>query len=119
LKALVSPEVGETISSGRFILFALLLVSGLAAVIALSRAGIVRFWSGARSVPHLKWVEALAVSVAIGACVLLAVYAEPVIRYTNATAAALHSPGSYIDAVLSARALPGPTTSELVREGSP
>jgi multicomponent K+:H+ antiporter subunit D len=120
LKALLGTDGGDGISSARWILLGLLLVSGLISTIVLSRAGILHFWStGGRSVPHLKWVEALAVAIAIGSGVLLAVCAEPVVRYTNAAAAALHAPGSYIDAVLSAKARPGPTSSALDREGSP
>ncbi len=119
LRALLHTGDGQGISFGRWSLFGLLLVSGLTATISLSRAGILHFWSaGGRSLPHLKRVEALAVSIAIGSCVLLAAFAEPVLRYTNATAAALHEPGAYIGAVLSAKARPGPTTPALEREGS-
>jgi multicomponent K+:H+ antiporter subunit D len=87
----------------------LLLVSGLMATISLSRAGIRHFWSaGERLAPRLKVVEAVSVLALIFSCVLLTVFAEPVMRYTSATAAALHSPRPYIDAVLSTEPRPGP-----------
>lgn len=84
-------------------LFTLLLISGLAATISLSRAGIQHFWApGGRFSPQLRRVEAVAVIALISACVLLTVYAEPVMRYTRATALALHAPSSYVQTVLSA-----------------
>jgi multicomponent K+:H+ antiporter subunit D len=42
------------------------------------------------------------------ACVFLSVRAEPVLRHTRAAADALHAPGAYVEAVLSARPGPGP-----------
>jgi multicomponent K+:H+ antiporter subunit D len=82
-----------------------LLLSGLTAVVALARIGILHFWStGGQSAPRLEGAEVLSVLAPILGCVLLTVFAEPVLRYTHATAAALHAPGSYVEAVLSARA---------------
>lgn len=99
-------------------LFGLLLLSGLTATISLSRAGIRHFWSPAGPpAPRLRRVEGFAVLLLVGSCMLLALCAEPVIRYTDATAAALHAPRAYIDAVLSAEARPGPTSA--AREGTP
>jgi multicomponent K+:H+ antiporter subunit D len=86
-----------------WILFGLLLVSGFAATLALSRAGIQHFWApGGRLVPQLKSVEAAAVLVLLLSCVVLTVYAEPVMNYTRATASGLHAPSSYVESVLSA-----------------
>ncbi len=110
----------DNASSGGWMILAALLFSGLAALISLSRAGIRHFWSARRgSAPKLKSVEAVAVLTLLLSCVLLTVWAEPVMRYTRATAAELHSPRSYIDTVLSTRARPGPTQSALQGEGSP
>ena len=39
----------------------------------------------------------------LGATVLLVVLGEPALRFTAATAAALHRPEQYVDAVLAAR----------------
>jgi multicomponent K+:H+ antiporter subunit D len=108
-----------SISSPAWALFALLLLSGLAATVSLARAGIRLLWStGGRFAPHLKSVEAFAVFTLLLSCVVLTVWAEPVLRYTSATAAALHAPRSYIEAVLSAKARPGPTRPSL-EEGLP
>jgi multicomponent K+:H+ antiporter subunit D len=111
---------GAGSSSAEWMLFGLLLFSGLAATVSLARVGIRHFWSvGARFAPHLRSVEAVAVLTLILACALLTVSAEPVLRFTSATAAGLHAPRSYIDAVLSTKARPGPAQSTVYREGSP
>ena len=101
-------------------LFGSLLVSGLVATISLSRVGIRRFWSKADSPPiRLKVAEGLPVLALILACVALTVFADPVMRYTRATAESLHSPAAYIDAVSTTRPLPGPTRPNVEREVAP
>ncbi len=101
-------------------LLGLLLVSGLVAMISLSRAGIRHFWSTAdRSPPRLKVAEVAPVLALILACAWLTLRAEPVMRYTRATAEALHAPADYIDAVLSTKPVPGPTRPQLGQEGAP
>jgi multicomponent K+:H+ antiporter subunit D len=98
----------------------LLLFSGLTATISLSRAGIRHFWSmGERLAPHIKPVEAISIFGLILGCVLLTVFAEPVLRYTRATAAGMHAPTAYIDAVLSMKPRPGPTRARVERDGLP
>ena len=82
-------------------LFALLLLSGLAATLALTRTGIRHLWVSAdRLPPRLTVAEGLPVLVLLAACIGLTVRAEPVLRYTSATAEALHAPAAYIEAVL-------------------
>jgi len=103
-------------------LFGALLVSGLVATVSLSRAGIRHFWSTATTLPRrLKFVEGAPVLGLLVACAWLTVRAEPVMRYTRATAESLHSPASYIDAVLSTKPRPGPTRRAVdrEREGAP
>jgi multicomponent K+:H+ antiporter subunit D len=94
----------------------LLLLSGLFSTISLARAGIRHFWSkGGRFAPGLKAAEAGAVVLLLSVCVSLSILAEPVMRYTAATARALHAPRPYIDAVLGARAkatMASPRTTE-------
>jgi multicomponent K+:H+ antiporter subunit D len=126
LSAILSAEgsghasTSHAASAPAWLLFGLLLLSGLAATISLSRAGIRHFWStGNRPPPRLKVVEAAPVLILIFCSVLLTVFAEPVLRTTSATAAGLHSPRAYIEAVLSMNPRPGPTRSLLQREGLP
>jgi multicomponent K+:H+ antiporter subunit D len=98
----------------------LLLFSGLVATISFSRTGVRHFFAaGGRSAPPIKLLEAVAVFVLLSACVLLTVFAEPVLRYTSATAAALHAPRAYVEGVLSARPRPGPTRALVDGEAPP
>jgi multicomponent K+:H+ antiporter subunit D len=98
--------------------FGLLLLSGLAATVSLSRAGIRHFWStGGLSAPRLKGVEAGAILTLLLSCLALTASAESVTRFARATAAGLYAPRSYIEAVMSARARPAP--SKVVQERSP
>jgi multicomponent K+:H+ antiporter subunit D len=110
-------STGAAVSAQAWLLVGLLLVSGLAATISLSRAGIRHFWAtGAQLPPRLKVIEGAPVLVLILSCVLLTVFAEPVLRITSATAAGLHSPTAYIEAVLSLRPRPGPTRPAVAGE---
>ena len=89
------------------------------ATITLARAGIRHFWStGGRSAPRLKAVEVASILAPILACVALTAFAEPVLRYTDAAAFALHSPRPYVDKVLLTRPRPGPMRP-VHQEGSP
>ncbi len=114
------PESFRSVSPAGWLLLAALLVSGLAATIALTRAGIRHLWAtGGRFALHLKSVEALAVLALLFSCVALAVRAEPVLRYTRDAAAGLHAPASYVRAVSSTKARPGPTQSATQTEARP
>jgi multicomponent K+:H+ antiporter subunit D len=111
---------GGNVSAAGWLILALLLLSGFAATVSLVRAGIRHLWSTGRgSAPNLKGAEAAAVVVLLASCVVLTVFAEPVMRYTNATAAGLHAPRPYIDSVLSTPARPRPAQSSLEQESSP
>src|SRR5690606_14214384 len=97
--------------SAAFWIIGMLLLSGLVTMVSLARVGIRHYWStGGRLTTQVKIVEGASVLALLLACTLLTVFAEPVLRYTNATAADLHSPQPYIDTVLSVPARPGPTT---------
>ncbi len=86
-----------------FALLGALMLSGLLGVVALSRAGSAIFWKGetggapSPSRPHPFE------SGAIGGLVLLSllqtVFPAPLMRYVEATAAALHAPQAYVDAI--------------------
>jgi multicomponent K+:H+ antiporter subunit D len=94
----------------------LVLVSGLLATVSLSRAGIRHFWSvrGQRA-PRVKRVEAISVVALVTTGVLLSLFAEPVLRYTAATAKGLYAPGGYVEAVMSSKPRPGPTRLQVDR----
>jgi multicomponent K+:H+ antiporter subunit D len=114
--AIVSPAQAPAVWG----MVGLLLLSSLVATVSLSRAGIRHFWStGGRLTAQIKNVEAVSVLGLIFSCVLLTVFAEPVLRYTGAAAVALHSPRAYVDAVLSTKPVPGPTRSVVERMALP
>ncbi|MDB5895798.1 MAG: monovalent cation/H+ antiporter subunit, partial [Rhodoferax sp.] len=99
---------------GAWTLLALLITSGLLGLIAMSRAGIRHFWAAHdRGVPQLRLAEGLPVAGLLLACAVLTVQAGSVMRYVQATADMLHTPASYISAVLSSRPRPGPTQQRL------
>jgi multicomponent K+:H+ antiporter subunit D len=101
-------------------LFGLLLLSGLFATVSLSRAGIRHLWSTRGSAPtQLRIAEGAPILALLLACAWLTLRAEPVMRFTRATAEALHAPAAYIDAVLSTRPVPAPRPADAEREGAP
>jgi multicomponent K+:H+ antiporter subunit D len=96
LSAMLNPDLPAAQSSVRWdawALLALLILSGLAAVIALTRAGIRSFWGSSEyAVPRIGVIEMLPVAGLLLLCVALTVQAGPVMRYMQATAQFLHAP---------------------------
>ncbi|MBD8613704.1 monovalent cation/H+ antiporter subunit D [Pseudomonas putida] len=108
----------QTLSASAWAYLALLILSGLASLIALARVGMQRFWTPhERPSPLLRLNECVPIMVLLGLCVLLAMRAEPLLRYTADTAAMLDDPKQYVMTVLGAQPVPGPTTASL--EGEP
>ncbi|HEX6692482.1 MAG TPA: cation:proton antiporter, partial [Burkholderiales bacterium] len=95
---------GDPVPAATWAFLALLLLSGLAAVIGLGRAGIRVFWAAEeRSVPRVRVIEIAPVAALLAACLALTAAAGPAMRYTQEAARALHAPGAYIDEVLRTR----------------
>jgi len=94
---------GIRLGAAGWMLVALLVGSGLLALLALTRAGIRHFWSAqGRASPQLLVLEGLPIALLLLACVALVWQAGAVMRYTQATADALHAPGTYVRAVMAA-----------------
>jgi len=90
-------------------LFALLIVSGLFAAVALMRVGMRHFWTTQdRPAPRLRIAETLPIALLLGAAVVMVAQAEAAFGYARATADALHEPQRYIDAVMDARTVRSP-----------
>ena len=103
----------EPLSAAGWALVALLVLSGLASLIAMGRVGIQRFWKPEeRPSPVLRRYECLPIVILLGLCLTLSLQAEPLLRYTQDTAASLQVPEGYIKAVLGTRPIPGPTTQD-------
>lgn len=101
-------------------LVALLVLSGLASLIALVRVGIQRFWTPQeRPSPLLRMYECVPIVALLGLCVVLSLWAEPLMRYAQDTAASLKDPAVYIEAVLGTRSIPGPTTLDSLGQVQP
>ena len=102
----------EAISSVSWTLIGLLIFSGFTSLVAFSRVGIQRFWTPAnRPSPLLRRYECLPIVILLGLCIALTFKAEPLLRYTQDTAAALHDPQHYVLSVMAARPLLGPTSA--------
>ncbi len=108
IHALLNPlglgTAGAPLAMSSWVMVGLMLVSGLFALVALTRVGVLHFWSAHdRAAPKLLVMEGLPVALLVLMCVALAWKAGPVLRYTEATANALHAPAGYIRAVMSAQ----------------
>jgi multicomponent K+:H+ antiporter subunit D len=105
IKALLAQAgggVGFAPDAVSWLLTALLLLSGFAAMIAMARAGIRSFWLPLEGgVPRVRVIEIAPVFVLLALCGALTVQSGPVMRFLDATAGDLHRPDTYIRAVLS------------------
>jgi multicomponent K+:H+ antiporter subunit D len=84
-----------------WLLVALIILSGLAALFAMMRSGIRTFWAPLETiVPRVLVVEVAPIVGLLALCLLLTVKGGAMIGYTEATARSLHDPSSYIHGVL-------------------
>ncbi|MFA7619323.1 MAG: monovalent cation/H+ antiporter subunit D [Thiohalomonadaceae bacterium] len=99
--ALLNPDgAGAVAGTMAWSLMALLLVSGLAAIIAFMRFGVRTFWASPVAPPRLQFMEAAPVTLLVLLCVALTIQAGPVFAYLERTSAVLHQPGVYVQRVL-------------------
>ncbi|MFZ3281194.1 monovalent cation/H+ antiporter subunit D [Pseudomonas sp.] len=121
--ALLNPQGlgnGAPISMAAWALLALLILSGLASLMAFSRLGIQRFWTPEeRPSPLLRKLECAPIFLLLGLSIALTFKAEPLLRYTQATADALNNPQQYVMAVLGTRAVPSPEAKAAMLEVQP
>jgi len=94
----------DPVPASTWAMLTVLVLSGLAAVIAMGRAGIRIFWAPQENVvPRVRLIEMAPVVALLGLCLALTVAAGPAMRYLQEAAKGLHAPGAYIDEVLSPR----------------
>ncbi|RON97586.1 monovalent cation/H+ antiporter subunit D [Pseudomonas fluorescens] len=121
--ALLNPlglGTGAPISIAAWALLALLILTGLASLMAFSRLGIQRFWTPEeRPSPLLRKLECAPIFLLLGLSIVLTFKAEPLLRYTQATAEALNNPQQYVMAVLGTRAVPSPEAKSAMLEVQP
>jgi multicomponent K+:H+ antiporter subunit D len=110
----------EPVSNAAWGLLALLILSGLASLVAFSRLGIQRFWTPQeRPSPVLRRLECVPIFALLGLSILLTFKAEPLLRYTQAAADTLNNPQQYVMAVLGTRAVPSPESKAALLEVQP
>ncbi|WP_077047917.1 monovalent cation/H+ antiporter subunit D [Pseudomonas sp. KK4] len=123
LSALLNPlGLGNDapISNAAWGLLALLILSGLASLVAFSRLGIQRFWTPAeRPSPVLRRLECVPIFLLLGLSIALTFKAEPLLRYTQAAATAFNNPEQYVMAVLGTRVVPSPEARAAMLEVKP
>lgn len=91
---------GSTLTTQAWMLLTAILVSGLATIIALARAGIRAFWTfEERELPQVRGLELGAVGILLLLCVMLTIQAGPVMQFMQATASELEQGRPYINAV--------------------
>ena len=84
-----------------WVLVALIILSGFAALVALMRTGIRIFWAPLEViVPRVLVVEVAPILALLGLCLAMAVGGGAMISYTEAAARSLHDPSTYIQGVL-------------------
>lgn len=89
------------VPAGGWVLLGLVILSGLAAVIALGRAGVRIFWADSgRIAPRIRLIEIMPVAGLVAVCLLLTVFAGPAMNYLQHAGHALNPPTNYIGEVL-------------------
>ncbi|WP_340268248.1 monovalent cation/H+ antiporter subunit D [Sphingobium mellinum] len=98
--------LGQDISAAVWALVALLIISGLATLVATSRAGIDLIWTPSdRPQPVLRLWEAIPVGLLLLICLGLMIFAGPAMRYMERTGRSLQDRDEYIHAVLPAESM--------------
>ncbi|MVA23098.1 monovalent cation/H+ antiporter subunit D [Agrobacterium vitis] len=88
-------------------LIVLVILSGIAALISMTRAGIRTFWSSIEgTVPRVLVIEIVPVMFLLALTLALTIQAGPAMQYMDTTIRALSKPANYIDAVRNATQIP-------------
>ena len=103
-----------------WVLVALLIGTGLFALIALTRAGIRHFWATHdRAKPELRVLEGAPIAALMALCVALTLHAHAVMDFTQNAANALHSPSTYILSVMQQEPIPNPASAPVLPAALP
>jgi len=93
--------LSDTVPPHTWWLIALIVVSGMATIIATTRAGIDLIWTPSdKPQPALRLAEAVPVGMLLAVCLGLMVFAGPTIRYMERTGQSLTDRQGYIESVL-------------------
>jgi multicomponent K+:H+ antiporter subunit D len=116
ISALLNPlglGVGADVQRGRALL-ALLILSGLASLMAFAPGHPAFLDAGRAPVAAAARLECAPIFLLLGLSIALTFKAEPLLRYTQATADALNNPQQYVMAVLGTRAVPARTKAAML-----
>lgn len=101
-------SIGSTPDMAVWALIVLVILSGIAALIAMTRVGIRTFWGSLEgTVPRVFVLEIVPIIFLLSLTLLLTVEAGPVMVYMDQTIRTLGTPESYIDAVRQALVIQG------------
>lgn len=104
-------SIGQTPDLAVWTLIVLVIFSGIAALISMTRAGIRTFWGSIEgAVPRVLVVELVPVMMLLSLTLVLTIQAGPAMTYMDTTIRTLANPSAYIDAVRNAT---------VVRDASP
>lgn len=99
--ALIDAIVEQAAGPGSWITISLMIISGLAALVTMSRAGIDLLWAPSnRPSPLINVIEAAPIGLLLATCIALVAYAGPAMSYMQDTARELHNPMIYVESVL-------------------
>ncbi|MES5098271.1 monovalent cation/H+ antiporter subunit D [Agrobacterium sp. BA1120] len=112
LSAILNPSglgADDSVSTLSWWIVFLIVFSGLAALISMTRAGIRTFWGSLEgTVPRVLVIEIAPILLLLGMTLAMTVAAGPIMRYMQETARILDLPESYIQGVMTApRAVSG------------
>ncbi|WP_137133236.1 monovalent cation/H+ antiporter subunit D [Rhizobium sp. FKY42] len=100
--------IGVPPTAAVWTLIVLVILSGVASLIAMTRVGIRTFWSSLEgTVPRVLVIELTPVMFLLALTLLLTVWAGPAMQYMDTTIRTLGNPASYIEAVQKAYRVPG------------
>lgn len=106
MSAMLTPQENGAISSASWWVVALIILSGVSALIAMSRAGIRTFWAPVEAwAPRVQLIELAPVGALLALTLALTFQAGPAMRFMEATAASLRAP-AYVEGVMGAPQVP-------------
>ncbi len=103
--ALLAALLGaDSVAASAWVMLLLLTLAGLAAIIALGRAGVRIFWASHEPhIPRVRPIEIAPIALLLALCIALTLQAGAVMRYVRDAADTLHTPRAYIREVLPSR----------------
>lgn len=109
--------IGVPPTAAVWTLIVLVILSGLASLIAMTRVGIRTFWGSLEgTVPRVLVIELVPVMFLLALTLLLSIQAGPAMRYMDTTIRVLAAPSNYINAVKDAYQVPPPVQKNVKGE---